>query len=131
MKVSRNQSESLSAYREWIAGLVEKVYPRFAAANKQCLIHDFFVRSLSTDCQKILRNANSTKIEDALNATLLSQSMYSSCKNCTKMQNKGENRKLYKTNYKCFVCGKAGHIAKTVIRRTSLEKLSWENSNQL
>ncbi len=52
MKVSRNQSESLSAYREQIAGLVEKVYPRFAAANKQCLIHDFFVHSLSTDCPK-------------------------------------------------------------------------------
>ncbi len=32
MKVSRNQSESLSAYRERIAGLVEKVYPRFEAA---------------------------------------------------------------------------------------------------
>ncbi len=35
MKVSRNQGESLSAYIERIAGLVEKVYARFAAANKQ------------------------------------------------------------------------------------------------
>ncbi len=60
MKVSRNQSESLSAYRECIAGLVEKVYHRFAAANKQCLISDFFVHSLSTDCQNILWSANTT-----------------------------------------------------------------------
>ncbi len=42
MKVLRNQSESLSAYRERIPGLVKKVYPRFSAANKQCLIHHFF-----------------------------------------------------------------------------------------
>ncbi len=74
-------------------GLVEKVYSRFAAVNKQSLICDYFVHSLSTDCQKNLWSANSTKIEDALNVALLFESMYSSPKNCTTMRKKEENRK--------------------------------------
>ncbi len=62
MKVSRNQSESLSAYIERSSGLVEELYPRFAAANKQCLIRDFFVHSLSTGCQINLWSAITTKL---------------------------------------------------------------------
>ena len=41
--ISRKPQESLSTYRERIAGLVEKIYPKFASANKQCLIRDIFV----------------------------------------------------------------------------------------
>ncbi len=94
---------------------MQKVYHRYAAANKQCLIRDFFVHSLSTDCQKNLWSTNTTKVEDALNAALLFESMYS--KNCTTMQKKEDNRKQYNTNYKCFVCGKAGHIAKNCYQK--------------
>ncbi len=115
MKVSR--LKSLSAYRQQIAGLVEKVYPTFAAVNKRCLIRDFFVHSLSTECQKKWWNVNTTQIDDALNAALPFESMYSSSKICTKMQNKEENGKQYNTNYKCFVCGKAGYIAKNCYQK--------------
>ncbi len=107
------------------------MYTRFAAANKQCLICDYFVRSLSTDCQTILWSVNTKKIQDALNAALLFESMYSSAKNYTTMRKKEENRKQYNTNDKCFVCGKLFILLKTVIRRTSLEKFSLENSNRM
>ncbi len=40
------------------------------------------------------------------------------------MQNKGENRKQYNPNYKCFVCGKAGHIAKNCYQNKSKEAQS-------
>lgn len=42
MKISRKPSETLCEYRERITGLVEKVYPKFAASNKQALVRDFF-----------------------------------------------------------------------------------------
>ena len=71
MQISRMANETLPAYRERIAGLVEKVYPKFAATNKQALIRDFFVHSLPLDFQKFLMTTNSNKIEEALNSALL------------------------------------------------------------
>lgn len=71
LRIARQNNESLYAFRERIAGLVEKVYPRFASANKQCLIRDFFVHSLPTDYQKFLMSSKADKIEDALNSALM------------------------------------------------------------
>ena len=74
MNISRMAKETLPAYRERIAGLVEKVYPKFAANNRQLLIRDYFVHSLPQEYQKFLWTTNSAKIEDALNAALLFES---------------------------------------------------------
>ena len=71
----KNGNETLRSYREKIAGLVEKIYPKFAASNKQSLIRDFFVHSLPDDYQKFIMSTNSTKIEEALNAAIMFESM--------------------------------------------------------
>ncbi len=70
-------------------------------------------------------SANTPKIEDALNAALLFESMYSSSKNCTTVQKKEENRKQYNTNYKCLVCGKAGHIAKNCYQKNKSREVQF------
>ena len=71
----KNSNQTLSAYREKISGLVEKIYPKFAASNKQSLIRDFFVHSLPDDYQRFILSTNSTKIEEALNAAIMYESM--------------------------------------------------------
>ncbi len=74
---------------------------------------------------KKLWSANTTKIEYALNAALLFESMYSSPKNCTTMREMEENRKQYNTNYKCFVCDKAGHIAKNCYQKNKSREVQF------
>ncbi len=129
-KVSRNQSESLAAYRERIAGLVEKVYPWFAAANKQCLIRDHFVHSLSTDWQK---NCG-VLILQKLKLHWMLHYFSKVCIHLLRIALQCEKRKrigssiTQTTNVLCLV--KLVILLKTVIRRTNLEKFSLENSNQ-
>ncbi len=129
LKVSRATDESLNLYRERIAGLVEKVYPKFAAANKQCLIRDFFVHSLPTDYQKFLMGTNSGKIEDALNAALLFESMCAPVclqKNHRKWTSQSKDSsdvgKQYTKTIICHFCSKPGHISRNCFKKQNSEK---------
>ncbi|KAG1696984.1 Protein white [Nymphon striatum] len=74
-KISRAHIEDLTAYKDRIAGLVEKVYPKFASSNKLSLIRDIFVHSLPTDFQTFLMSTVSDKIDQALNGAILFETM--------------------------------------------------------
>lgn len=118
MNLEKKPGEALSAFRERIAGLIEKVYPKFAMGNKQCLIRDFFVHKLPRDYQRFLLTANSSKIEDALNAALRYESTrirssYGTplLKSDSYTNNHERGRYRYATNIKCYYCHGAGHYA--------------------
>ena len=73
--ISRKPNETLTSFKERIAGLIERVYPKFAAANKQTLIRDIFIHSLPDNYKKFILSTNNAKTEEALNSALLFESM--------------------------------------------------------
>ena len=135
MNISRSTGEPLSTFRERISGLVEKCYGKFAAANKQQLIRDYFVHSLPNDYQKFLLSTSATKIEEALNSALLYESMRS--KTEQKPVNKGwthtkgfgkfDQRGGASSNHvpvqnkkfgdECHFCQEKGHFARDCFKK--------------
>ena len=135
MNLSYNsKDESLTAFRERISALIEKCYSRFAAANKQQLIRDYFVHSLPKDYQKFLWSTTTTKIDEALNNALLYESMKP--KNEVKDSYKGmtQSEQVQQRKYvgnapinsnrsrntdACFFCHKTGHYARDCLQKKS------------
>lgn len=131
--INRRSGETLQDYRERVSGLVEKVYPKFAAANKQCLIRDIFVHSLPSDYQKFLIGVSSTKIEEALNSALLYESMrdrvgdankpkpgnFRNPKNDSSIanQSKSNHSSTGKKDMSCHFCGIRGHFARDCYKK--------------
>ena len=141
--ISRKPQESLSTYRERIAGLVEKIYPKFASANKQCLIRDIFVHSLPADYQKFLVTSNSAKIEEAVNCALLYESMkvkattdninyksvYHKDKKRGMIRHEVTERSSSSGDKVCNFCHKPGHFARDCYKKKRyLEEKSTQES---
>ena len=152
--ISRKKGETLQAYRERIAGLVEKVYPRFAAGNKQCVIRDIFVHSLPSDYQKFLLGANTTKIDEALNSALMYESMQLKMQSdlprfskppfnksigkfeCSQQQDAGKiapirNSTSKNTNECCHFCGFPGILLVTVVKRRDMLSINLRMSRKI
>lgn len=122
--MSRNSNDTLTQHKERIAGLVEKVYPKFAASNKQLLIRDIFVHSLSHEYQRFLLSAPSLKIEDALNAALMYESMKPKNVEYKNFKIRAQhNVKKYDAPKKnvseetCHFCQKKGHYARDCYKK--------------
>ena len=138
--ISRRNNETLMSFKDRIAGLVERVYPKFAGANKQNLIRDIFVHALPDNYKRFILSANSSKTEEALNSALLFESMMPKYNNNSpNMKNVGQPHpsKYYKSdrrdnddrthvnsasapkqlNYKCHYCNEVGHFARDCIEK--------------
>ena len=115
--VSRRSNESLTQYKERIAGLVENVYPRFAASNKLLLTRDIFVHSLPNDFQRFLLSISSNKIEEVLNSALMYESMKPKTIDSKPLKDQfvGARKKI--SDEKCHYCHQKGHYARDCYKK--------------
>lgn len=114
MSAKQLSSESIPEFRDRVAKLVDLVYPRFAKTNRLQLARDFFVQGLPTTLQNTVIISKAEKMEDAVNAAMLAESLDLSRKDNNIFKNKvmskgsGDNFSAYT----CHFCKKKGHIAR-------------------
>lgn len=120
MTLSKFSSETVENYRDRVVKLVELVYTKFAAANKQQLCRDFFIFGLRDPVRSAVLNSNTRKFEEAVNATIMAVSIHSKSVEYHVKDNKShvtpssvniDTKKPVSKQIKCFKCGVAGHYA--------------------
>jgi hypothetical protein len=118
-------SETIPEFRDRISKLVDLVYPKFAKANKLQLCRDFFVHGLPSSLQSSIVISKAEKIEDAVNAAMLADSLRldnqeksstsvkprSSFHSNASNNSSSDAQQKYLT-YSCHYCNRKGHIAK-------------------
>lgn len=106
LSVSMGRRETVYAFRARVTELVDTCFGNFANRNRQQLSRDFFVHRLATDLKSAVLATHATKLEEAVNAALMAESMRIPSRN----EGQWSKEKPQEVNLNCHFCKKSGHF---------------------